>query len=104
MHSEPIEYKLEYTLFPKKQIPVIYLVYTRFRIDESIYQAYTRYIPCLNFVGFPDDHPWHWHSVTGTGRLAEAGRPVARRPARGRRIVAPSGSDAAAARAAAGAS
>ncbi len=50
MHS--IVYK--YTFFPKK-IPVIYLVYTRFRIDESIYQVYARYIPCLNFVGFPDD-------------------------------------------------
>jgi hypothetical protein len=42
-------------LFPKKQIPVIDLVYTRITKAESIYQVYTRYIPCLNFLGFPDD-------------------------------------------------
>ena len=42
-------------LFPKKQIPVIYLVYTRITKAKSIYQEYTRYIPCLNFLGFPDD-------------------------------------------------
>ncbi len=40
--------------FPKKQIPVIYLVYTRITKSKSIYQVYTRYIPCLNFLGFPD--------------------------------------------------
>ena len=42
-------------LFPKKQIPVIYLVYTKIMKAQSIYQVYTRYIPCLNFLGFPDD-------------------------------------------------
>ncbi len=48
-------------LFPKKQIPVIDLVYTRITKAESIYQVYTRYIPCLNFLGFPDvPSSWWW--------------------------------------------
>ena len=50
-------------LFPKKQIPVIYLVYTRITKAKSINQVYTRYIPCPNFLGFPDDSAWqasHW--------------------------------------------
>jgi hypothetical protein len=38
--------------FSKKQIPVIY---TRITKAKSIYIVYTRYIPCLNFLGFPDE-------------------------------------------------
>ncbi len=40
--------------FSENHIPVRYLVYTRFRMGDSIYQAYTIYIPCQNFLGFPD--------------------------------------------------
>ncbi len=46
--------RIQIKLYPKKQIPVIYLVYTRFRKADSIYQVYTRYIPSLNFLGFTD--------------------------------------------------
>jgi hypothetical protein len=51
-------------LFPKKQIPVIYLVYTRITKAKSIYQVYTRYIPCLNFLGFPDDTYPFWSLIS----------------------------------------
>ena len=45
---------IELYFFSKKQIPVIYLVYTKIMKAKSIYQVYTRYIPWLNFLGFPD--------------------------------------------------
>jgi hypothetical protein len=63
-------------LFSKKQIPVIYLVYTRITKAKSIYQVYTRYIPCLNFLGFPDVH----NTLTSA---ESANRDPGRRRARG---------------------
>ncbi len=63
-------------LFPKKQIPVIYLVYTRITKAKSIYQVYTRYIPCLNFLGFPDEQRLLIPTVGVTAAYAEKAHKV----------------------------